>query len=178
MRFLLFTILGFVLALVLWAPANAQRVSYHASAQGGAYNAGTVYSVTGRTRTVLHDFCAHPEWSCPDGAAPLATVYEMGDGSLVGATTAGGAGYNGAAAAGVIYRLTQTSGGDWREDVLYSFCPWFDDCGHYGAPVALWLDDPTTLTGVISTWDGTRGVAWRFTFDGVGQFTWMPLQAW
>lgn len=152
---------------------------YFASPEGGQHQAGAVYQVRGHVRTVLYNFCPRPEFGCPDGSAPLSNVIPMADGSLIGATATGGAGYNGGQPAGVLFRLQPLSDGSWSETVLYNFCPFFDDCGHYGAPAAISLVDQDTVEGIIQTADGGKGVWWRFKLSATGDGgVWSRIQNW
>ena len=68
---------------------------------------GTVYKMTpDGTVTTLHSFCA--QTGCPDGAEPFARVIQATDGSLYGATFAGGGGdcTNGPGGCGVAFKIT------------------------------------------------------------------------
>lgn len=81
---------------------------------GGVSNAGTVFKVTRKgVETVLYSFPGKP-----DGANPVAGLAIDKEGNLYGTTTAGGASGN-----GTVFKLavpTET-GGEWAEQVLYSF---------------------------------------------------------
>lgn len=176
--------LGAILVVSLLAclagGAHAGPVSVFASPTGGAANAGTVYEVHGRLRTVIYDFCR--EEGCVDGAAPLSELLVMPDGSLVGATTAGGTSGYGADVppAGVLFRLQRTSDGAWLEEVLYSFCPYYADCTHFGLPSgSLHLVSDNEIEGVLQTSDGAKGVRWRFKLvSRAGGGMWAPIQSW
>jgi len=87
---------------------------YGTTNTGGVSNAGTVFKVTRKgVETVLYSFTGKP-----DGANPVAGLAIDKAGNLYGTTTAGGSSGNGA-----VFKLavpTET-GGEWAEQVLYSF---------------------------------------------------------
>jgi uncharacterized repeat protein (TIGR03803 family) len=95
---------------------------YGATAYGGTYNAGTVFSMTPSSTlpgtfvyTVLYSFSGGP-----DGANPLAPPV-LGNGGVLYGSASGG----GSVDSGVVYRLTPpaASGGSWTESVIYDFGP-------------------------------------------------------
>ncbi len=89
---------------------------YGTTNDGGAHNFGTVFVLTNHSgewiETDLHDF--NPDGS--DGTNPMATLVFDSAGNLYG-TTAGG----GPQGAGVVFKLSPSSGGSWTETILYSF---------------------------------------------------------
>lgn len=163
--------------LMLSATVFAEPV-YFASPEGGANHAGAVYQVVGNQKSTIYDFC--PEVGCRDGSSPLTNVINLEDGTLIGATSYGGVGYNGSSPAGVIFRLSPMADGSWAYEVLYDFCPWFADCTHYGFPSGgITLVNPNVIEGVIQTPDGEMGLHWRFKLlNSVGGSTWTALQHW
>ncbi len=87
---------------------------YGTTTAGGVSNAGTVFKVTRKgIETVLYSFTGKP-----DGANPVAGLAIDKAGNLYGTTTAGGANGN-----GTVFKLAipTVSGGEWTEEVLYSF---------------------------------------------------------
>jgi uncharacterized repeat protein (TIGR03803 family) len=169
-----------LIVIVLSSTANAALpVSYGAATVGGANNAGTVFKLTGsHTREVLYNFCALP--GCADGAAPLANVVTMSDGSLVGVTSNGGYQSLGGDG-GVIFQLTPTSNGAWAYKVLLDICPFWQDCDHYGHPVGgVTLVNEYTIEGTNESPDGSKGVKWQYQFpvDGYNGYIWSPIQYW
>jgi uncharacterized repeat protein (TIGR03803 family) len=87
---------------------------YGTTTAGGVSNAGTVFKVTRKgIETVLYSFTGKP-----DGANPVAGLAIDSAGNLYGTTTAGGANGN-----GTVFKLAipTVSGGEWTEEVLYSF---------------------------------------------------------
>jgi uncharacterized repeat protein (TIGR03803 family) len=87
---------------------------YGTTTAGGVSNAGTVFKVTRKgIETVLHSFTGKP-----DGASPVAGLAIDSVGNLYGTTTAGGSNGN-----GTVFKLAipTVSGGEWTEEVLYSF---------------------------------------------------------
>lgn len=166
------SILPIALSLLI-SPSFAGVTQYYASPTGGAYGAGTVYQVDGSQQTVIYDFCSAP--SCADGSTPLSNLLLMPDGSLIGATSAGGYGQ---APGGVIFRLTQSDDGSWSERVLVSICPYWHECGRFGYPSgSVSFVPPNFIEGVNQTGDGKKGVRWRFKLVADGGI-WKPLQYW
>jgi len=87
---------------------------YGTTTAGGISNAGTVFKVTRKgIETVLYSFTGKP-----DGANPVAGLAIDSSGNLYGTTTAGGSNGN-----GTVFKLAipTVSGGEWTEEVLYSF---------------------------------------------------------
>src|SRR5229473_2727205 len=97
---------------------------YGTTSLGGANRSGTVYKlalVSGAWQeTTLYSFTGGT-----DGGQPSAPLTFDSKGNLYGA-----AGFGGAHKAGVVYKLSPTSGGAWQETVLYSFTGHTD--GGYG----------------------------------------------
>jgi uncharacterized repeat protein (TIGR03803 family) len=84
---------------------NVSGTLYGTTGGGGAYNNGTVFSITsGGKEKVLHNF------SGTDGQQPLATLINV-NGTLYGTTYAGGAGL------GTVFSITLSG----HETVLHSF---------------------------------------------------------
>ena len=163
------------------AAGESHAVSYYASPNGGAYGAGAVFRIANHQRTVIYDFCPEPvpNMGCTDGANPLANPIVMPDGSILGATTAGGnPGYGpGVPGGGVLYRLEPRADGTWVQSVIYTFCPYFARCDAYGSPVGtITLTAPDTVEGLIEGPGGEKGLHWRFHL-GDRQF-WEPVQRW
>ncbi len=89
---------------------------YGTTYSGGAHTYGTVYKVQyasgGWQEQVLHNF---PSFS-KDGHTPgWGNLAMDGSGSLYGTTEGGGC------CGGVVYKLTPSSGGHWKETILYEF---------------------------------------------------------
>ncbi len=87
-------------------------ILYGTTASGGAYNAGTVFSLDPATgaETVLYSFCS--QQNCSDGDYPTSKVIDV-HGKLYG-TTGGGGSYGG----GTVFSLDLNTG---VETVLHSF---------------------------------------------------------
>jgi uncharacterized repeat protein (TIGR03803 family) len=106
---------------------------YGTTAQGGAVNAGTVFSITPQgVETLLHSFGASG-----DGAGPSASLLDVG-GTLYGTTEDGGD-HN----AGTVFSITRRG----VERVLYSFG---SVAGDGSFPVAPLIDVAGTLFGTTS----------------------------
>jgi len=112
---------------------------YGTAVEGGAYEGGVVFKVTPEGKeTVLYSFCA--QFSCADGAAPLAGLIFDRKGNLYGTTFEGG---DGSGQPGVVFKLTP--GG--KETVLYSFCTQ-ENCADGAVPLAgLIFDQKGNLYG-------------------------------
>ena len=141
------------------------------------------------TETVLHTFTGGK-----DGALPYGGVILDSAGNLYGTTYDGGdekpkvcqAGSNYPAGCGVVYELTPTAHGPWKETVLYTFTggkdgafPWgsvvFDGSGNlYGASQEGGVDscNPPYGCGVVFKLTPTKQGPWNetvlYTFDNVG----------
>jgi hypothetical protein len=160
------------------ASAWERPVSYFASVTGGAYNHGAVYEVVGMRRRILYSFCPNESDGCKDGAAPLANVIKLADGSLVGTTADGGDYSRGPVLNGVIFKLEPLPDGSWSQRVLYSFCPWWQECDHYGKPTGgITLVNGDTIEGLMQTDDGQKGLKWKFIMSPKGD-AWFPVQHW
>lgn len=108
------------------------------------------------TESTLYRFCQLE--GCPDGANPAAGLTFDQAGNLYGTTLSGG--YDDTNCCGVVFKLTPTSGGGWKETVVHVFAD------HPGAfPYAgLILDSAGNLYGTTSG-DG------RTTFGSVFEIT-------
>jgi hypothetical protein len=149
---------------VLAAAADPPR--YFASAGGGLYGAGTVSRFDGYERRVVYDFC--PDWpTCRDGAAPLPTLVELADGSLIGVTSAGGDSIYGRGG-GVIFKLTPLTDGTWEERTLVYICLYWQQCTRFGTPSGIVFEAPDFIYGVSETDDGAKGAFWRYKYSEVG----------
>lgn len=126
---------------------------YGTTAQGGAYDAGTVFRITAAGAiTILHDFAG----GTGDGKAPYAAVIQGLDGNLYGTTTSGGT-----SSQGTVYKITL--GG-----VLTTLHSFSGDDGPSYAPLFQNTDGTmygTTITGT-GVWAGTV-----FKITTVGTYT-------
>jgi uncharacterized repeat protein (TIGR03803 family) len=87
---------------------------------------GTAFELTPATggtwtETILHNFCSAP--ACSDGGEPLAGLIFDAAGNLYGTTTLGGShlGGCGGEGCGVVFRLTPSGNGKWRDKTLHTF---------------------------------------------------------
>jgi uncharacterized repeat protein (TIGR03803 family) len=84
---------------------------YGTTAQGGQFDHGVAFEISGTSETVLHDFCAEPD--CTDGGAPgTGGLFMDASGALYGSAPTGGK-----ADEGILYRLKGKS-----YKVLVDFC--------------------------------------------------------
>lgn len=104
--------------LVLDASGNL----YGTTSLGGAYGKGNVFKLTPNgdgtwTLDLLHQFTGGK-----DGSMPLGGVIFDAAGNLYGTTSTGGdLSYCNGTGCGVVFKLTPTSSGGWREVVLHTF---------------------------------------------------------
>jgi uncharacterized repeat protein (TIGR03803 family) len=119
---------------------------YGTTQNGGRYNGGTVFSITGSgTESVLHSFGGTAGIS--DGKTPLSSPLDL-KGTLYGTTEFGGANYD-----GTVFSLT-TSG---TEKVLHSFSGSYRHGPDGGNPLAGLIAVNGTFYGTTSTGGGTDG---------------------
>lgn len=109
---------------------------YGTTQQGGAYNAGTFFSLTpGGTVTVLYSFCA--QVNCADGGEPSSGLIQGTDGNFYGTTQTGGTNGN---PGGTVFKVTPSG----VLTTLYSFCSQGGSC----------VDGATPVAGLIQAIDG------------------------
>jgi uncharacterized repeat protein (TIGR03803 family) len=85
----------------------------------GGYGCGTVFKLTRASNGVWKENILHSFSKFEEGQFPQAGVVLDGDGNLYGTTTEGGTGVCDPGC-GVVFRLSRTPTGKWRELVLYS----------------------------------------------------------
>jgi uncharacterized repeat protein (TIGR03803 family) len=135
---------------------------YGTTGAGGPGGAGTVFELTpasgGRwTESVLYAF------SGPDGNDPyLAGVTFDAAGNIYGATTYGGSGScnNATKGCGVVFKLSPTGNGKWRESGLYSFTGGADGATPEGGLVS---DSLGNFYGTAQAGGAGCGVVFGFT---------------
>jgi hypothetical protein len=123
---------------------------YGTTAYGGTF-AGVVFKLThgsgGQwTESILYDFKDRQ-----DGGYPLGGLLFDKAGNLIG-TTAGGGGGNCLGYCGVVFQLTPTSQGGWKESVLHEFIK-FED-GQF--PDSVLVDSTGNLYGTTLEGGGTQ----------------------
>jgi uncharacterized repeat protein (TIGR03803 family) len=96
---------------------------YGTTAGGGAHGDGTVFKITANSagsweESVLYSFCVRK--ACEDGSLPQATLTFDQTGNLYGTTTDGGDSRC-QQGCGVVFELTPSSDGTWKESVLHRF---------------------------------------------------------
>jgi uncharacterized repeat protein (TIGR03803 family) len=115
---------------------GAGGVLYGTTESGGAFEGGTVFSVTppaiagdAWTEAVLHSFAGGS-----DGSLPTAGVTVNAKGILFGTTNTGGGSNNCANDCGTVYALVPptVSGAIWTEKILYSFSNGANGANPYG----------------------------------------------
>jgi uncharacterized repeat protein (TIGR03803 family) len=98
---------------------------YGTTADGGANGFGIVFKLTPTSsglwkETILHSFKGSPG----DGATPYSTLFRDSAGNLYGTTFTGGLKTKNpecSAGCGVVFKLTPTAKGPWKETILYRF---------------------------------------------------------
>lgn len=99
-----------------------------------------------------------------DGAIPYAGVAMDSAGNLYGATISGGA-----SGAGVVYKLTPTTIGEWTQTVVYSFGGRPDGAAPYPAPI---LDAAGNLYGTTNGGGAhNKGIVYMLAAQPDGSFT-------
>ena len=91
---------------------------YGTTALGGPADDGTIFELVKEagglwTEKVIHAFYAHP----PDGIRPNYGIVFDGAGNLYGTTYMGGK----QGSSGTVFKFTPTTGGHWKETLLYTF---------------------------------------------------------
>jgi uncharacterized repeat protein (TIGR03803 family) len=114
---------------------------------------------------VLHHFCS---WSnCRDGDGPFAGLILDGSGNLFGTTEDGG---GNCGACGVVFELTPTSGGGWKETVLHAFDNNGKD-GYTPGDGALLMDGSGNLYGTTEVGGCCGGTVFKMTPGSKGHWT-------
>jgi uncharacterized repeat protein (TIGR03803 family) len=141
---------------------------YGTTVAGGAYGAGTVFELSPQqggdwNEAVLYGF--NPNNG--DAGYPYAGLSFDPHGNLYGVTSSGGASYQGA-----VFELSPGTGGNWSEQVLYSFCS-ENNCIDGSSPFygGVILDEAGNLYGTTEsggTYQG--GVVFKLS-SGAGGWT-------
>ena len=136
---------------------------------GNLYGTGGVaFELTsasgGWTETVVHDFNRRHG----DGYDPFAAPILDGNGNLYGTTE-----YGGAHNLGVVYELSPRAGGEWKEQILYDFCPTGPpNCtdGHTPGVGALTMDSLGNVYGTTAGGGYCCGTVFRLTLQANGRW--------
>jgi uncharacterized repeat protein (TIGR03803 family) len=152
--------------LVLDAAGNL----YGTAESGGAHGSGVVFRLSPQaggawSETVLYSFLGGVE----DGKTPHASLIWDGQSHLYGTTISGGIGLQSCSGGcGVVFQLTQTTGGHFTETAIYRFTGGADG----GVPFAgLTLDGAGNLYGT-TTGGGTAGLGVVF------KLSYSPADGW
>jgi len=138
----------------------------------GGFGCGTVFELSPNnngtwTESVLHNFC-YPN-GCANGAKPQASLILDSSGNLYGTATYGGSSSRcGAGGCGVVFQLTPSGKGGWKEKTLYSF-----DRNNGEQPRASLIFGETGLLYGTTYLGGTYryGTAFRLTLGTSGKWT-------
>jgi uncharacterized repeat protein (TIGR03803 family) len=137
---------------------------YGETATGGAHGLGVVFKLTpnpngGWSQKVLHAFSGSPDGSSPQGRLVLDSA-----GNLYGTTYQGGT-YG----CGTAYRLSPSSGNQWTETILYSFCANSTDAAF---PLAgLTFDQAGNLYGTAGGGPNGWGAVYQLSPSSNGNWT-------
>jgi len=128
---------------------------YGTTRSGGSYNAGIVFGLTPTTHGQWKETLLHAFTGGQDGSAPFALTSDAA-GNLFGTTNFGG---TPACSCGVVFELSRSSSGSWKETILHSFTG-----GKDGAiPQSLVFDSSGNLYGAAE-----RGGITNNCFAGCG----------
>ena len=103
---------------------DARGNLYGTTYKGGQFNAGTVFKLTSRTKGRWTESVLYSFRGGNDGQNPLGSLTFGADGNLYGTTPVGGGTgcmFNQTVGCGIIFRLTPSHDGTWKEAVLYRF---------------------------------------------------------
>ncbi len=105
---------GFPAGLIQATNGDLYGTTYY----GGANNGGTIFRMTPNgTLTTIYNFCAQP--NCADGAYPVASLVQAGNGDLYGTTSGGGnSGCTEYDGCGTLFKVTPSG----AFTTLYAFC--------------------------------------------------------
>jgi len=144
---------------------DAARNLYGTLLSGGSYGNGAVFELSpnasgGWTERILEDFAN----STTNGKYPYGNLIFDAAGDLYGTT-----GNGGTYGQGVVYKLSPNAGGDWTEELLYSFAGGPDG----GFPVAgVVFDAVGNLYGTADDrGSGNAGTVFELSPNGVGGWT-------
>jgi uncharacterized repeat protein (TIGR03803 family) len=105
---------------------------YGVTQYGGQYHSGSVFTLhktpSGWTFQTIHSFALFDGTIRPhqDGWMPTGALVQDAAGNLYGTTLAGGngeTGVNGPDAGGVVFKLSPTLSGGWKESIIFNFGP-------------------------------------------------------
>jgi uncharacterized repeat protein (TIGR03803 family) len=141
---------------------------YGTTQGGGSFGLGTVFELSppsgqgeSWTETVLRSF-----GGTGDGRGPVSDLVLDFAGRLYG-TTAGGGASNG----GTVFRLVPHSGGQWSEDILFSFGPGTQ--GGYGPEAGVTFDKLGNLYGTtLQGGSGGQGLGVVYKLSPKSQLPW------
>jgi len=137
---------------------------YGTTQSGGSADLGTVFKLTpsgsGWTETVLYSFSGIPDGSQAESGLVLDAA-----GNLYGTTADGGAGNS-----GTVFQLVP-SGGEWTENILYSFGPQ-DGYAPFGGLI---FDNAGNLYGTTAYGYGGNGTVFELSPAGGGQWNFTDL---
>ncbi len=130
---------------------------YSTTYSGGAYNRGTVFSMTtSGALTTLYSFCA--QTGCPDGSGPVGGFVQGASGFFYGTTEFGGANQSGTA-----YQITQT--GTFTQ--LYNFCN-LRNCADGAGPTGVLIQYSGGNFYGTTAFGGDKGVGTVFEMTSAG----------
>jgi uncharacterized repeat protein (TIGR03803 family) len=130
--------------------------------------AGVVFELSpganGWKEKVLHSFTCGTK----DGCEPFAGLVGDESGNLYGTTMHGGRGTGCSLGCGIVYQLTPTSGGHWKERILHDFAPAGDGAFPGGS---LLQDSAGNLYGTTSVGGAAgSGIVYRLTRQSNGHW--------
>lgn len=137
------------------------RNLYGTTDAGGANGSGTIFRVSDGVLTTLYSFC--PQYSCPDGALPRASLVQAKDGNFYTTASAGGA-------YGVGSILEMTPQG--AVTTLYSFCR---SCEDGNTPYGGLVQGTSGIFYGTTSSGGDGGYGTVFSFVSLPVSTFSPM---
>jgi uncharacterized repeat protein (TIGR03803 family) len=144
---------------------------YGTTDQGGSHNAGIAFELSPAsgawTETLLHTFTGGQ-----DGSYPIGLLVAPG-GNLYGAAAHGGLGY------GVIFELSKSSNGTWKDTVLYSLT----NVPQGASPTSLALDAAGNIYAATAGGGSSQycyggcGMVFRLSPQSNGTYKYTPLHS-
>lgn len=131
---------------------------------GGGNNQGIAFALKRSggqwTESLLYNFCSFN--NCADGAFPFAPLVFDQAGNLYGTTLGGGVACSDHEGCGLVFKLTPTKSGQWRETVLHRFRGELDGYSPYDGVI---LDGKGNIYGTTAFGGTSSGQGYGTVFE-------------